>query len=139
MSKLRITDCALTVAAAVSMTLLAAQVRAQENSPNKPTEEVVVTGSYIKQGRFDAPSPVEVIGGEDIQQAGEPNLGEYVRDLTFTQNTDTVANVLANQDGGQDSTTARFNLRGLGAGSTLTLFDGRRTVEQGAIARLVPE
>ena len=139
MSKLRITDRGLTLAAAVSMTLWAAQASAQESSPNNVQEEVVVTGSYIKQGKFDAPSPVEVITNDDILQAGEPNLGEYVRDLTFTTNTDTVANVLAGQDGGQDSTTARFNIRGLGVGSTLTLFDGRRTIEQGAIGSLVPE
>jgi len=136
MANTRIGSCGLSLATAISLTLLSAQLSAQEN---KPVEEVVVTGSYIKQGRFDAPSPVEVIGADDILQAGAPNIGEYVRDLTFTQNTDTVANVLAVQDGGQDSTTARFNIRGLGAGSTLTLFDSRRTVEQGAIGSLVPE
>jgi outer membrane receptor protein involved in Fe transport len=133
------TDRGLTLAAAISMVLWAAQLGAQERSQEPSTEEVVVTGSYIKQNRFDAPSPVEVIDSEVLLQSGEPNLGEYIRDLTFTANTDTVANVLAVQDGGQDSTTARFNLRGLGTGSTLTLFDGRRTVEQGAIGSLAPE
>jgi outer membrane receptor protein involved in Fe transport len=139
MANSRITDRGLTLAAAISMTLWAAQLGAQERSSEPAPEEVVVTGSYIKQGRFDAPSPVEVIDSQVVLESGEPNLGEYVRDLTFTSNTDTVANVLATQDGGQDSTTARFNIRGLGTGSTLTLFDGRRTVEQGAIGSLAPD
>ena len=126
----------MSLAAAISLALLSAQLSAQEAAP---VEEVVVTGSYIKQGKFDLPSPVEVIGAEEVLQQGKSNLGEVVRDLTFTQNTDTVANVLAVQDGGQDSNTARFNIRGLGVGSTLTLFDGRRSVEQGAIGSLAPE
>jgi len=127
------------LATAISLTLMSAQLSAQES---KPVEEVVVTGSYIKRegvDQFNSASPVTVITNEDVAQAGKSVIGEYVRDLTFTTNTDTVANVLAFQDGGQDSTTARFNIRGLGVGSTLTLFDGRRSVAQFDIGSFVPD
>jgi len=139
MSNTRIGSCGISLATAVSLTLLSAQLKAQDASP---VEEVVVTGSYIKRegvDQFDSASPVQIITSEDVLAAGKSNIGEYVRDLAFTQNTDTVANILANQDGGQDSNTARFNIRGLGVGSTLTLFDGRRSVAQFDVGSFVPE
>lgn len=101
-------------------------------------EELVITGSYIKKGKFESPSPIEVITAEDIKLQGAPNMAQVVRDLSITQNTDTVANILGTQDGGQDSATATFNLRGLGTSSTLTLFDGRRAIT-GSVQSLVPD
>src|SRR5687767_2843115 len=102
MSNIRTQGRSLSVAAAVSLTLLSAQLQAQEDDSRKAVEEIVVTGSYIKRERFEAPSPTEVIGVEDLLQSGAPNIGHFVRDLTFTENTDTVANVLGTQDGQQD-------------------------------------
>lgn len=108
-------------------------IQAQEQ-----VEELVITGSYIKKGKFESPSPIEVITAEDIKLQGAPNMAQVVRDLSITQNTDTVANILGTQDGGQDSATASFNLRGLGTSSTLTLFDGRRVIT-GSVQSLVPD
>ncbi len=102
-------------------------------------EEVVVTGSYIKRDKFSSPSPIEVITAEDIKLQGQPSIAHVVRDLTFTQNTDTVANVLSVGDGLQDSNSSQFNLRGLGTSSTLTLFDGRRSVASTNVTTLVPD
>jgi len=124
----------LALAAAVSLTLLASQATAQE-----AREEIVVTGSYIKRDTFDAPSPTEVIDSSVIAESGAPTIGNFIRDLTFTQNTDVVSNVLGTQDGQQDSNSANFNIRGLGTGSTLTLFDGRRIVDPGSVGAVVPE
>ncbi len=101
-------------------------------------EELVITGSYIKRDKFESPSPIEVITADQIRQQGAPSMAQVVRDLSITQNTDTVANILGTQDGGQDSATATFNLRGLGTSSTLTLFDGRRSVT-GNVQSLVPD
>ncbi len=115
------------------MALFASQGNAQE-----AREEIVVTGSYIKRDTFNAPSPTEVIDSAAVTQSGAPTLGNFIRDLTFTQNTDTVANVLGTQDGAQSSNSATFNIRGLGTGSTLTLFDGRRIVDS-SIGTVVPE
>jgi outer membrane receptor protein involved in Fe transport len=127
----------LALAAAISLTLLASQSSAQE--ANSQREEIVVTGSYIKRDTFDAPSPTEVIDAGTIAESGAPTIGNFIRDLTFTQNTDVVANVLGTQDGQQDSNSANFNIRGLGTGSTLTLFDGRRIVDPGSVGSVVPE
>ncbi|HVF17075.1 MAG TPA: TonB-dependent receptor plug domain-containing protein, partial [Steroidobacteraceae bacterium] len=136
MPSARVESRSLSLAAAVSLTLLTSQINAQEA---ERTEEIVVTGSYIKRDTFDAPSPTEVIDSTAIAESGAPTMGNFIRDLTFTQNTDVVSNVLGTQDGQQDSNSANFNIRGLGTGSTLTLFDGRRIVDPGSVGGVVPE
>src|SRR5690606_8490342 len=71
-------------------------------------EEVVVTGSYIRNSAFAQNSPVETVTQEDLQSSGAPNMSQYIRDMTYTQATDTVANILA--PGGQAGVGASFNL-----------------------------
>lgn len=104
----------------------------------REVEEVVVTGSFIRNSQFTNASPVETITQDDLWQSGAANLGEYLRDMPYMENIDTVASVLATQDGQQDSNSARFNLRGLGTESTLTLVDGRRAVNESAVSALLP-
>ena len=102
-------------------------------------EEIVVTGSYIRNSDFNGASPVDTVTQETLLNYGAANIGNYIRDLTYTQNVDTVANVLGGAGGGQDSNSAQFNLRGLGVGSTLTLLDGRRNINAGAISAILPD
>ncbi|MCB1671364.1 MAG: TonB-dependent receptor [Gammaproteobacteria bacterium] len=101
-------------------------------------EEVVVTGSFIRNSSFNGASPVETLTAESISDAGTARIGDYMRDLTFTANTDTVSNVLGGPGGGQDGTSTGFNLRGLGDSSTLTLLDGSRVVDQSEVGALLP-
>jgi outer membrane receptor for ferrienterochelin and colicin len=118
-------------------TVLAQPVAAPADSEQE-IEEVVVTGSFIRNSQFTNASPVETITQEDLWTSGAANLGEYLRDMPYMENIDTVASVLATQDGQQDSNSARFNLRGLGTESTLTLMDGRRAVNESAVSALLP-
>lgn len=111
---------------------------AQQTDAETDIEEVVVTGSFIRNSQFTNASPVETITPEDLRNSGAANLGEYLRDLPYMENIDTVASVLATQDGQQDSNSARFNLRGLGTESTLTLMDGRRQINDSAVSALLP-
>lgn len=101
-------------------------------------EEVVVTGSYIRNSAFSQNSPVDTVSQVDLFESGAPSMSNYIRDLTYTQNTDVVANVLAGQDGAQDAVGASFNLRGLGENSTLSLVDGTRTLSP-ALSSSLPE
>lgn len=109
-----------------------------QSDTEEEVEEVVVTGSFIRNSQFTNASPVETITQTDLWESGAANLGEYLRDLPYMENIDTVASVLATQDGQQDSNSARFNLRGLGTESTLTLMDGRRQVNESAVSALLP-
>jgi len=127
-------DCLL---GAFALFLIPATAFAQSDT-EEDIEEVVVTGSFIRNSQFTNASPVETITQADLWESGAANLGEYLRDLPYMENIDTVASVLSTQDGQQDSNSARFNLRGLGTESTLTLLDGRRQINDSAVSALLP-
>lgn len=131
------------IAAAVAASLGAAlpvqtgNAQANQNS-DEALDEVVVTGSFIRNSKFAQNNPVETVTQADLIESGAPNIGTYIRDLTYTQNTNIVANVNSGNSGTQSSVGTTFNLRGLGENSTLTLMDGTRSVDAG-INTLLPD
>ncbi|MGM0631547.1 MAG: TonB-dependent receptor domain-containing protein [Pseudomonadota bacterium] len=125
----------LTLSVMAASALNAAPVTAQDEPE---VEEVVVTGSFIRNSAFAQNNPVDSVTAEDIETSGAPNISNYIRDLPYTQNTNTVANVNASNSGPQSSFGATFNLRGLGENSTLTLMDGVRSVDNGT-STLLPD
>ena len=102
-------------------------VQAQQPAADPAVEEVVVTGSYIRNSAFAQNSPVDTVSQTDLFESGAPSMGAYIRDLSYTQNTNVVNIVLGSADGAQTGNSS-FNLRGLGENSTLTLIDGARTL-----------
>lgn len=116
-----------------------ALAQSTNNATTKDVEEVVVTGTYIRNSAFAGASPVDTIDQEALMATGSVSAGQFMRDLVYTDNVDAVSNVLGGPGGGQDGNTSGFNLRGLGSSSTLTLFDGRRTVSSDAVGSLVPD
>jgi iron complex outermembrane recepter protein len=123
------------IKAAIAVSFVLPQfVFAQDNSDD--IEEVVVTGSFIRNSAFTQNSPVDTVTQAELVESGAPNISEFMRDLTYTQDTDTVSNLLA--PGGQQGEGARFNLRGVGSNSTLTLIDGMRLLDD-TLARNIPE
>lgn len=111
---------------------------AQAQQGDADIEEVVVTGSYIRNSAFANDANVDTVSQEDLFESGAPSMSNYIRDLTYTQNTNTVASVLANNDGTQNSIGGSFNLRGLGENSTLQLVDGVRSIDR-SINNAIPE
>jgi iron complex outermembrane recepter protein len=80
---------------------------AQQSAPE--LEEVIVTGSFIRNSAFAQNNPVDTVSQTDILESGAPNMGNFIRDLTYTQNTNTVNNVNAGSSGGQTSVGTTFN------------------------------
>lgn len=112
-----------------------AQQTAQDTDKKK-TEEIIVTGSRVARGGFDAPQPLTVIDEKQIKDLGLVNVGEVAR--TIPQNTPffTETNVgIGNFNVGAQLA----NLRGLNpffGTRTLTLVDTKRVVpnsEGGAV------
>ncbi|MDR3528555.1 MAG: TonB-dependent receptor [Rhizomicrobium sp.] len=90
-------------------------------------ETVVITGSRLAVSTaFDAPTPVSVVGAEDIKMTGTVNMeGLLAQSPQFTAATNggvTANTVQANGDSG----AAYLNLRGLGQQRNLVLVNGRR-------------
>ncbi len=101
-------------------------------------EEVVVTGSYIRNSAFAQNSPVATINQDELYQSGAPSMANYIRDLSFTQNTNNVQNVLASASGNQSGVGTTFNLRGLGENSTLSMMDGVRSIDT-SVTAMIPD
>ncbi|MBU0555807.1 MAG: TonB-dependent receptor [Alphaproteobacteria bacterium] len=88
-------------------------------------EAIVVTGSRIARTGFDQPTPVSVVGGEQIARQAAVNVAQVLNELPSfrPQATPTTNAIFANNIG---ASTA--DLRGLGANRTLVLINGRRVV-----------
>ncbi|ODT89911.1 TonB-dependent receptor [Phenylobacterium sp. SCN 70-31] len=95
-------------------------------------EELVVTGSLIAGTPADAPSPVTVIGREQIQAQGAATIWDVVKNLESNQGSTTNSNP---DENGTIEGTANINLRNLGQNSTLTLVNGKRQVVAAALTQ----
>jgi len=116
----------LCVASAFATTAMA-----QAAAPEDTVAEVVVTGSYLGNIRQeDRASPVVTIDTEAIAKTGVTSIGDLTRFIP--QNVGSVGGLQDLAKGGADSRDTRsVNLRGLGAGATLALLNGRRVTPQG--------
>ncbi|MGN6376894.1 MAG: TonB-dependent receptor domain-containing protein [Sphingomonas sp.] len=103
--------------------------------PNDTADaNIVVTGTHIRHS--EPTSPVITAIRREIEDAGDTDLGGYVRDLPQNfgggQNPGIVG--LGVQGGNANlGSTSALNLRGLGADATLTLFNGHRVAYDGAV------
>lgn len=83
-------------------------------------EPVVVTGSRLKRTEIEGPQPVNVYTQEDIARSGRTSIGEYLNTLPEVDSS------FASEAGGFAlSDLSTVQLRGLPAGTTLVLINGR--------------
>ena len=88
-------------------------------------EAVVITGSRLQAAGFTAPTPVTVIGADQIATHATTSVFEVTRDIPSFQSN---SGPTANSSGAQSAAKANLNLRGLGATRTLVLINGQRHV-----------
>lgn len=105
-----------------SLLTFSAAVSAQETAENdvKPAdgaivlEQIVVTASSVATNVKDAPASISVVGQDQLQQKGAPDITEALRTVPGL-------NVGFGSDG-----TRGISMRGMGSGYTLILIDGKR-------------
>ncbi len=105
----------------------AVQAQQTAQAPAAGVEEIVVTGSRIVRDGYEAPTPVSVIGVEQMQNQATSNLADYVNTLPSLAASSTPQSGAATVTSGRAAINA-LNLRGLGTERTLTLLDGKRVV-----------
>ncbi len=88
-------------------------------------DEVTVTGSRLRRRDFNAPSPIASIDQAQIRNTGQANLEAALNQMP--QVTPSINRATNNGSNG----TAEINLRGLGAGRTLVMLNGRRMAASG--------
>src|SRR4051812_11614220 len=118
-----------TVTTAVSLFALLAAMPAQAGDAQQAqapaVEEIVVTGSRIVRDGYEAPTPVTVVGTEQLQDQAKTNLADVLNNLPSFQGSNRLASSNQSLSSGQ-SGASTLNLRGMGPERTLILFDGRR-------------
>jgi iron complex outermembrane receptor protein len=98
-------------------------------------ESVVVSGTRLSIGGYEAPTPVTVIGVEQIQREAKMNLIDSIVSLPAVGVSATPDNGRNSGDLSQgDAALSVVNLRNLGIARTLVLFDGQRVVSSNIFA-----
>ena len=104
---------------------VSAVANAQEN-----TEAVTVSASRIQIQGYEAPTPVTVIGIEQLNRDAKVDIGDAIRELPQVGGRgDSPSNGSHSGNASQgDAGLDTVDLRGLGVVRTLVLFDGQRVV-----------
>ncbi len=107
----------------------AAQTAAAATAPAQTAEveEVIVTGSRIVRDGYEAPTPLTVVGVEQLQTSGSTNVADYVNTLPAFAGSRNPTTTNASMSGGNSGANV-VNLRNLGLERTLVLLDGQRSV-----------
>jgi len=100
---------------------------------DQPIEEIITTGSRIKKDTFTSMSPLQVIDGETSRDLGLIDTADLLRQTTVVQGQQITTGISTSAglltDNGPGSSTA--TLRGLDAGRTLVMINGRRLAPAG--------
>lgn len=94
---------------------------AGKETPPVDDGEIVVTGSRLGGSGFKAPTPVSVVGTEELKLRGALTVEDGL-----IQQPQFVGNQFNASGNGQNQGVAALNLRGLGERRSLTLVNGRR-------------
>ena len=123
------TSRALALAAAAAALCSPAQAQQQgaqgaDAAAGDKVEEIIVTGSYIKGTREDAPLPVTTLDRDELALEGAPTTIDLVKSLSFSQGADGETDQF---QAGAGADRATINIRGLGPSRSLVLLNKRRT------------
>jgi iron complex outermembrane receptor protein len=100
-----------------------------QTAPAAPpaVDEIVVTGSRVVRDGYEAPTPVSVVGVEQLQNIATSNLADSINQLPSLVGSSTPSTTATTTTTGTSAING-LNLRGLGTTRTLVLLNGQRTV-----------
>jgi len=114
-------------AAALAGSLMMVGPAVAQDEEDDELEEIVVTGSRLARSGFDSAAPMDVVNVQDAISLGYTDVNEMLISTPALAGSDQMTDVLSgivDANGGEGVQTA--DLRGLGAGRTLSLINGRR-------------
>ena len=107
---------------AAMASLAATAAYAQSGATPAEGLRVEVTGSNIPRAEIETALPVQVLTREDIERSGSTTVAELMSRVSANMVAQTDATSIGSGAPGLSS----INLRGIGAGDTLVLLNGRR-------------
>jgi iron complex outermembrane receptor protein len=107
-----------------------------------PVQRIEITGSSIKRIAQEGALPIQTFTRDDIEKAGISSTEQLVAMLaangTGSDNMVSQSGFVASDKGAaRNNGVSMVNLRGLGAGSTLVLLNGRRVATHGLSGKAV--
>ena len=119
------------VIAAAMPTLAMAQsapaAKPSQAAGEQSVEEVIVTGSRIVREGYEAPTPLTVVGTEQIEKAADSNIANMLATMPAVTGAALATNSQSGLSPGAAGLSA-LNLRSLGSNRVLVLLDGQRAV-----------
>jgi outer membrane receptor protein involved in Fe transport len=119
---------AVVLFAGVSALAVAAPALAQDAAaaPAADAEAIVVTGSRVIQNGNNSPTPLTVVGAEQLLASTPTTIASALQQLPVFQNSMGQNTGTGGGNGGPNGAANAPNIRSLGLYRTLTLFDGKR-------------
>jgi outer membrane receptor protein involved in Fe transport len=114
--------------AIVAATPAAYGAEAQQTAQSATIDEITVTGTRVVRDGYEAPTPVSVLGADELNLAGRNNLAETVSRLPSFSNSVLPRGRSATLNVTGTTGISNLNLRGMGAFRSLVLLDGARVV-----------
>jgi iron complex outermembrane receptor protein len=109
--------------------MVAAVSAAQAQEPSPSTEVITSSASRLQVQGYEAPTPVTVIGVEQLNRDAKIDIGDSIREMPSVGISDSPGNGSHSGNASQgDAGLDTVNLRNLGVVRTLVLFDRQRVV-----------
>ncbi|RIV80469.1 TonB-dependent receptor [Aurantiacibacter xanthus] len=115
------------LASAASFAGLALLPTAALAQDSDDSSRIVVTGSRVVRDGSNAPTPLSVISGDEIDAEAPANIADFVNTLPSVNGSQTAVSNSGSLSNGKSGISA-LNLRSLGQSRTLVLLDGQRSV-----------
>ena len=90
-------------------------------------EEIVVTGSRIVREGYESPTPLTVVGAEQLENSADSSIVAFLGTMPAISGNATTGNT-TQQNGNGGVGVQSLNLRALGPNRVLVLLDGQRVV-----------
>ncbi len=114
------------IGATALATVAVTNIQAQETE-SATIDQIVVTGSRITRDGYEAPTPVSVLGAEELNALNTVNVADAVNVLPAFSNSASPRSANGNLSTGATG-VSQLNLRGMGTNRTLVLLDGKRYI-----------
>ena len=109
------------IATGAAVMTMPAMAQDMSDDEKDALEEIITTGSRIKQSVSDAPRPVTIINRLDIELSGLESVADVIRNTSYN-----TYGSFKERSGTSFGQIALVNLRGLSAEYTAILINGRR-------------
>ncbi|MAD16740.1 MAG: hypothetical protein CL579_11795 [Alteromonadaceae bacterium] len=123
MKTIKLTRRPITFAISLALAGAASFVTQAQESDTKSIEKIHVIGSHLKGSNLETSAPVQTIAQEDLEKIGSPSIVEMTKKLSISSGIQGTSNQYGSN--GTEG-TSNINLRGLGAGRSLVLINGKR-------------